>query len=269
MMKYLMLALQFLTILPVRATATVTEFDIAKSASFFVLVGLFQGILLVATDYISGMVFHPDLVAGIVLLVYVLSNGGFHLDGLADTFDAIAIKSSGDSKEDRRKRLSVMKDSTTGPTGVISIVFVILLKYLLLKNISNFLMFTYYFSLFLMPAISKWAMVMSMFHGRPAREDGLGKIFIGKVKIRELGLSTFTLMILPALQLVFFSRYASDNQYIFYAVLLGTMYLFCRLCAHFFNEKIGGLTGDTLGAINEMAEIIFLSMVVIWSRLYI
>jgi len=268
-MKRFLLAIQFLTIIPIRVNTSTDEGDIAKSASFFVLVGLFQGILLVATDFLANMVFHSDVVVGIVLLVYVLSNGGFHLDGLADTFDAIAIKSSGDRKEDRGKRLSVMKDSTTGPIGVISIVFAILLKYLLLKNVSNFLMFTYYFSLFLMPAISKWAMVVSIFHGRPAREDGLGRIFIGKINIIELGISTLTLVLLLVVQLVFFSRYTSDYQYVFYAVLLGAMYFFCRSCVRFFGKKIGGLTGDTLGAISEITEIIFLLMVVIWSRLYI
>ena len=67
------------------------------------LVGLLQGILLVLTDYVSGIFFHQDLVIAIVLLMLVLSNGGFHLDGLADTFDAIAVKSSGDFEKDKEK----------------------------------------------------------------------------------------------------------------------------------------------------------------------
>ena len=79
------------------------EDDIAQSASVFVIVGLMQGILLIVVDYASGIFFHQDLVIAIVLLILVLSNGGFHIDGLADTFDAIAVKASGDFKKIKKK----------------------------------------------------------------------------------------------------------------------------------------------------------------------
>ncbi|MDP1759399.1 MAG: adenosylcobinamide-GDP ribazoletransferase, partial [Thermodesulfovibrionales bacterium] len=74
MIKNLLLAFQFLTIIPVKKTLTADEDDIAKSASFFVLAGLLQGILLVLTEYLSGIFFHQDLVIAIVLLMLVLSN---------------------------------------------------------------------------------------------------------------------------------------------------------------------------------------------------
>jgi adenosylcobinamide-GDP ribazoletransferase len=268
-MKQLILALQFLTIIPINIKTPLGDEDIARSSSAFVLVGLIQGLLLVATDYISNMVFHPDLVTGIVLLVLVLSNGGFHLDGLADTFDAIAIKSSGNNEEDRKKRLEVMRNSSIGPIGVIAIVFVILLKYFSLKNISHLLSFTYYSSLVAMPAVSKWAMVVSMYYGKPAREDGLGRIFINRIGSKEIGISTLILLILLILPPIFFVQYISNRWYIFYAFLILTIYIFCRICISFLNKKFGGLTGDTLGAISELTEILFLLMVIGWSRLYI
>jgi len=268
-MKKILLAFQFLTVIPVKIKAPVSDADIAKSSSVFVLVGLIQGLLLVAADYISGMVFHPDLVAGIVLLVLVLSNGGFHLDGLADTFDALSVKSSGDKEEDKKKRLAVMKDSTTGPTGVISVVFVILLKYLSLKNISHLLPFTYYSSLVVMPAVSKWAMVVSMYHGKPAREDGLGRLFIGRIGNKEIAFSSIILILFLSLPLIFFEQYAANTQYIFYGALLVLIYLFCRLSVYFCLGRFNGLTGDTLGAIGEISELSFLLMVIAWSRLSI
>ncbi|MFH1014430.1 MAG: adenosylcobinamide-GDP ribazoletransferase, partial [Nitrospirota bacterium] len=95
MIKQMLIAFQFLTVIPVKSRMTVSEDDIAKSSSAFVLVGLVQGILLIVTDYLAGTVFHQDLIPALILLALVLSNGGFHLDGLADTFDAIAVKSSG------------------------------------------------------------------------------------------------------------------------------------------------------------------------------
>ncbi len=268
-MKQLIVAFQFLTIIPIRKKTAVKEVDIARSSSAFVIVGILQGILLAITTYVSGMLFHPGLVAGIVLLVYVIFSGGFHLDGLADTADALAVKSGGDKEEVRKRRLSVMKDSATGPIGVIAIVFAILLKYSALMNISHISSFTYYSSLIFMPALSKWAMVMAMFHGKPAREDGLGKIFINRISIREAGISTLILLILLLLPLIFFSQYTPNRWYMAYALLLPAIYIFCRSNIGFFKKKFGGLTGDTLGAISELTELIFLLMVIGWSRLYI
>ena len=269
MIKQMLIAFQFLTIIPVKKTLTADENDIAKSASVFVIVGFIQGILLITADYVSGIFFHQDLVIAIVLLMLVLSNGGFHLDGLADTFDAIAVKSSGDFKKDKEKRLSVMKDSSTGPAGVTAIVFILLLKYSALKNLSHFLPFTYYSSLLLMPVFSKWAMVVSMLHGKAAREDGLGKIFMNKTGFKEAAISTLLLILILILIQALSSRYALGNQHVFYAILFGVLYSFCRILVYFFNKKFGGLTGDTLGAISELTEIAFLFMVIIWSRLSI
>jgi len=265
-MKRLLIALQLLTIIPVRTNMIVTEADIAKSSSVFVLVGLIQGIILITTDYLAGRVFHPDLVTGLILLVYVLSNGGFHLDGLADTFDAIAAKSEGTLNADKQKRLSILKDAATGPIGVTAIVFSLGLKYLSLNNLTHFLSFTYYSSLLLLPVISKWTMVISMFYGKPAREDGLGCIFINKIGLKEIVISTLILLLLLPLPQLFFSAYIPSSQYIFYAVLLVTMYFLCRAWIHFFHKKFGGLTGDTLGAISEITEVIFLLLVIVWSR---
>jgi len=264
--KRFLIALQFLTILPVKYKMAVNKADIAKSSSFFIVVGLIQGIFLVTTDYLAGRVFHPDLVTGIVLLVYVASSGGFHLDGLADTFDAIAAKSGGNPDADRQKRLSLLKDPATGPAGVTAIFFSLGLKYLALNSLANFLPFTYFSSLLFLPVIPKWTMVISMYHGRRARENGLGSLFIHKISLTEVALSTMILSLLFVLPQLFFSDYIPDRQYIFYAVLLITMYSLCRMWIQFFHKRFGGLTGDMLGAVSEMTEVIFLLMVILWSR---
>lgn len=260
LMKRFFIALQFLTILPVAKDMTVNEADIVKSSSVFVLVGLIQGILLIAVDYAAVRIFQHDLVIGILLLVLVLSNGGFHLDGLADTFDATAAKG------DKQKKLSVMKDGSIGPVGVIALFFALLLKFLALKNLSSFSLFTFCSSLILMPAFSKWAMVTSMFHGKPARENGLGKIFIGKIGFIEMVVSTLILLLSCVTLQVFFDHSLSFARYIFYAISAIFIYLLCRISVKFFSRQFGGLTGDTLGAISEITEIIFLFMVIAWSR---
>jgi adenosylcobinamide-GDP ribazoletransferase len=269
-MKRFLIALQFLTIIPIKKNIAFDEDSLAKSTSFFVLVGLLQGLLLIATDYLARRIFHSDLVAGLILLVLVLSNGGFHLDGLSDTFDALALKSEGDAAIDKQKRLAIMKTGTAGPIGVTAIFFVLALKYLALNNLSHFQAFTYFSSLLLMPVLSKWAIVMSMFYGNPAREDGLGRIFINRINLREIVTSTGILLVLIVSSSVVFSRffslYVPDKQYIFYISLLLSLSLFCCGEMMFFKKKFGGLTGDMLGATSELTEIIFLFMVIAWSR---
>lgn len=267
--KRFLLALQFLTIIPVKVKGDINDADMAKSASFFVIVGLFQGIMLIIADLGFGVFFHHDLVIGLLLLLLIISNGGFHIDGLSDTFDAIAVKSSGSRDEDIKKRLSAMKDSTSGPAGVTAIVCALGLKYLSLQNLSHSQYFAYYSSLLLMPLVSKWTMSLSMYYGTPARQDGLGKMFIDNIGLKEVAVSTSTLLCIIALLPIFFSSYISHLYYVFYSVLLIILYFFARVSVMFFNKKIGGITGDILGATSEAAEIIFLLMVIIWQRLSI
>jgi adenosylcobinamide-GDP ribazoletransferase len=262
-MKKLMTALQFLTIIPVGNNTVLKDSDIAKSSSFFVLVGLVQGLLLVATGYMAGNFFPADLVAGIILFMFVLSNGGFHLDGLADTFDAIASRGS------REKKLSIMKDSTIGPIGVTAIVFSLLLKFLAFKNISFSSSVILYSPLLLMPVVSKWAMVVSMFHGKPAREDGLGNIFMNGTGLKEIAVSTLMLFIVLMSLRIFFIHSLSNSQNMMYIISVVCIYLVCRISIYFFSKSFGGLTGDTLGAISEISEITFLLWVTAWTQLSI
>ena len=259
-MRRIMLALQFLTIVPLKNSAVAEETEVAGSSSAFVIVGLLQGLLLTLVDYSARRVFDHDLVIGIVLLVLAMSSGGFHLDGLADTFDGLAAKG------DRKKRLSVMKDSSVGPIGATAVFFVLLLKFLALKNLSSFSSSVFYSSLFLMPVFSKWAMTISMFHGKPAREEGLGRIFIGEIGVKEISVSTLLFLLSLFAVQAFFYRFPSPGRYFSCTVSAITLYLFCRLAISFFNKRFGGLTGDMLGSISEGSEIIFLFMGIAWSR---
>ncbi len=268
-MRSFLIALQFLTIIPIRVKTTYSESDIARSSYAFIFVGLLQGVLLIAASFAFNYVFHEELAIALMLLLLIILNGGFHLDGLSDTFDALSVKSSGDAAHDRQKRLAVMKDSTAGPIGITAIIFILALKYLSLKGISHMSYYTYYSTLLFMPMISKWTMLTAMFHGSSARSDGLGKIFIDSVKGKEFAFTTMILIITLVVFQIIFIRFAPENQYFFNIVLLIFLYLsiwrWIKLCA----DKFGGLTGDTLGALSELTELIFLLMVIVWSRLYI
>jgi len=130
-----LLAFQFLTIMPLKVKGNISEREIAQSATFFPVVGVFQGLLILLSASLLSNVLPSEIVSGLIILILITSNGGFHLDGLADTFDALSVKSSGNEAIDRQNRLSVMKDSATGAIGVTAIVLTILLKFLLIKNL--------------------------------------------------------------------------------------------------------------------------------------
>lgn len=269
-MKQLLLALQFLTIAPIQVRGDVSEKEIAGSAMFFPAVGALQGLLLLVAVLLFARIFPVDIVSGFVIAIAIVSNGGFHLDGLADTFDALAVKVSGDAAADREKRLAVMKDSLTGAIGVVAVVMVILLKFVLLRNVLSFpVPLTAFLVLFLMPVFSKWTMVPAMYHGMAARNDGLGKIFLRDTSPRMVILSlAFALLFFGAVSVMHLFNYYGLRGLLL-LVMLPAGYLFALAGAGFCAKIFGGLTGDTLGALGELSEIFYLTGAYIWLQHFI
>lgn len=267
-MRRALLAFQFLTIAPVKVPGDITESDVAGSAVFFPLVGLFQGLVIAVSALALVKVLPADIAAGFALVSLILSNGGFDLDGLADTFDALAVKSCGDAARDRAKRLSVMKDSTTGAMGVIALTVAILLKFVLMHRLlADFPILIAVSVFLLMPAYSKWITVPVMYHAVAARQDGLGRIFIEHTGLGSV--ITATTIILAATLLVFSLNFGMSFLTEGLAVCVVTVvaiYLFGLLSVRFLLKRFGGLTGDHFGAITEISEILFMAAAYIWLR---
>jgi adenosylcobinamide-GDP ribazoletransferase len=264
-MKGLLLAVQFLTIIPVSVKGEVTQRDVARSAAFFPLVGALQGVIGAFAALIAVRLFPPTIAGGLVLFVLTAVNGGFHLDALADTFDALAVKSTGNREEDRQKRLSVMKDSATGAIGVTAIVMALLLKYLFISPLyAKYGAWGAAYLLFLMPLFSKWAIMPALFHGRPAASGGLGRIFIEGTDGRTYLLSWLLLAaaalagtwLCPSLSMT------AGINFLFLPCIC--LYAFSLLWAFFCNKQFGGLTGDTIGAAVEIADLLFLAIAFLW-----
>jgi adenosylcobinamide-GDP ribazoletransferase len=264
-MRQMLLAFQFLTIVPVRVSGDITEKDVAGSAAFFPLVGAFQGILTAVPAYLLMKVLPADIAAGLALLFLILSNGGFDLDGLADTADALAVKSSGDAEEDRTRMLSVMKDSSIGAMGVIALIMTILLKFVLMQRLlSDFPSLVVCSIFFLMPAFSKWITVPAMYHGSSARKDGLGKVFIEHTGAGSVAISTVIVIALSLPVSLGLISLSLVSGLVLSALAVIVFYLFGLLAVKFLMKKFGGLTGDHFGALTEISEIIFLLAAYIW-----
>lgn len=262
-----MIAFQFLTIVPLRIKGNVNETDMAASASFFPIVGAFQGLLISLSAFFLLMLFPPVIVSALVALLLIISNGGFDIDGLADTFDAFAVKGSGDPTRDREKRLSVMKDSFTGAIGTSAIVFAILLKVLFLNQLLAAFQASgaAYLIIFMMPVFSKWITIPAMYHGLAARKDGLGRIFIENIGFSSLFLAsalTVTICLLAGLQS--HNAFNGNLLMLFCAACFIFMYMFSLMSSGFCKKMFGGLTGDTLGALTEISEILYLAGASIW-----
>lgn len=234
-MNSFFLAIQFLTIIPLKIKEA-SEQSLAKATAYFPLVGLLIGLALSEINLGLFILNFPSLTASIILIVSLIGlTGGMHLDGLSDSADAFL---SGKPKEEM---LSIMRDPHIGVMGVLSIICIILLKISLLDSVPIAAKAS---ALLLMCVLSRWSAVLAMFAFPYARQNGKAGIFI-----RGMSLKIF----LAALVSVFiFSLLIWQFKgLIALTIVSGCVYLAGR----FTSRKIGGITGDTLGATIELTEV--------------
>jgi adenosylcobinamide-GDP ribazoletransferase len=260
-MKSVVAAFQFLTIIPIRTRGDVSPDDLRWSAVFFPVVGFFQGLFLAGAAFLLLKALSPAVVSALLIVIYLLTNGAFHQDGLSDTFDALAVRSTGNAQQDRDKRLAVMRDSTSGPIGITAIAAFLLLKYALFKEVLEVPAPGLNPVIILFPMISAWSMTMMMPGAKSARKDGLGTIFLGRIKTAHVVLAC---IVMAGLTGAVYSLsyiacpYAMRNFVIFFFLGAAASLLAGYAMRALFTARIGGLTGDNLGCIHEISEVIVL-----------
>jgi len=243
-MRSFLQAFQFLTIIPFFYPANAQAEDIGRSTSYFPIVGAVQGLILVGLAYIMSWFFVWEVASIILLAALLISNGGFHLDGLADSIDGIA------GGANKKERLKIMKDPHIGVIGVVFVVVILLAKFIAIKNLSEPIR---YQALFLMPVIGRWSMVPMAYWSEYAREEnGLGKAFTDNTGIWQFIFAT-ALAVIAAVALL------GMNVLPIILLLLFLAYLWTIL----FKRKLGGITGDVLGFQSEVSEIFFLLAIMI------
>ena len=243
-MRDFLRALSFLTILPVRQLPLSEERELARSMAFFPLVGLIIGLLSAIGNYLLSLILPQSLTLWFTLGLLALLTRGLHLDGFADTMDGLA---SGGSKE---RILEVMRDSRIGAFGVISLILLFGAKYLALDQIPTKCI---PYTLILMAVLGRNAMVLICYRSPYARPtEGLGKPFTENLSRRETAFS-----LASAIGIAFFLM-GLKGILVFSGVCLFSLgYRF------FFIKKLGGATGDILGAANELAELLCLILLII------
>ena len=252
MFKSFLAALQFLTRICVKKDLKTTEEEFARSAIFFPVVGLFVGGVQVLAFYALGRVSSSMITALLLLLVPIVLTGAFHLEGLGDVADGFL------SGRDREGMLRIMKDSYAGTMAVIVIVSMILTKFVLLHEvIQNLGVSLIVGCLLFVPSLSRWAMVIALGVSQYARAGpGLGRVFAERVNKKSILFAGFV----PVIAVVAYLKAVG-------AVCVAVAIFAALMGAWVSKRKINGVTGDVLGAINEITEAVLLLSIIMLSKI--
>ena len=230
-------ALSFLTILPCPSPGTVPE-DLGRSCAWFPPAGLVIGAMLAAAGAGLDLLLPPLPSAALLAVLWALLTRGLHLDGLADTFDGLG------GGRDAPSRLAIMKDSRLGTFGGIALAGALMTKTALLAALPGPAGIS---ALLAAPAAGRWAMLFSMHFFPAARPGGMGDLFKkGCTRGRLILGSLWAALILAAAG-------GTGGAIALAAVPLFTL-AFSRMTA----RLLGGLTGDSYGAVCELSEILVL-----------
>ena len=229
------IALQFLTTFPVQLKVMPTPQQNGQSLLFYPVVGLIIGAILFAV----ASVLHAlpiVLLSSIILVIWIWLTGGLHLDGLADTADAW-VGGFGDAE----RTLKIMKDPACGPIGVLSLIIICILKwsaiYLLLQK-------QMYIALLLFPVLGRVAPLVLFLTTDYVRAKGLGSSIANTMPRK----SAWLLVMVIVCGSFYFSWLGLIACM---SMMIGLWYLRRK-----FIQRIGGITGDTVGASIEIVECI-------------
>lgn len=222
--------------------------QLARGVPWFVPIGALIGglaalVALVVSQTGGGM--YVGAVAYVLALV--LLTGGFHLDGLADTCDGIF------SARSRERMLEIMKDSRLGTFGGLALVFSVLIKVSAVMSLAHLPASQWFTLLVCAPVAGRAALVLGMYGQRYAREgEGMGSLYIGQLSVRETAITLLGGAIAVGL---IGGLHALAALLVSYVATAGLV--------RYLRRRLGGQTGDTLGALVESAEMVFL-LALLW-----
>lgn len=234
-------ALQFLTIFPWPKRKERSADEVVRSAIFFPMIGFLLGLILVLADFLLKPFASPALSSVLLVAILALLTRGLHLDGLGDTFDGLGAGG------DRERILRVMDDSHIGAFGLIAIVLLLFAKIHAIESIEV----DGWRALLAAPVLGRWAMVLLGYRSKAAK-TGLGSRLIDHLATKDFVLATFITALLVAASL--------QGMGIALMVWVG---IFTLASKNYFHRRLGGVTGDTFGAVGEISEtsvLVFLAL---------
>lgn len=235
-MKRFLAAIRFLTIVPIPGTWGTGEDDLVGSVPYYPVVGLLLGCIAALAAWALGHGCPPLLQAGLLVVLLLCFSGGFHMDGLSDTADGFL------SSRPRDRILEIMKDSHVGAMGVMTIVGAMLMKFAAIASLPPGRTWQ---ALLLMPLAGRCAIVINMALLKPARPGGLGAL-MSKRRHRASAIWSVAILLGAGWYVLRLPGLVAGLAVIVTALLF----------AAWSYRKIGGSTGDTFGAVCEVAEIV-------------
>lgn len=230
-MRTLRLATQFLTRLPVRRIEDFSPLELSRSALWFPVVGLGIGAIALLPAVFLGQ--RPLLSAALAVLAWTWMSGALHLDGLADLTDALAA-----SHRDPDRFLAVLSDPHVGTFGVVSVVMVLFVKTTALASISGF-------TLYAVALIPAWARLGPLVWRRWLKplKSGQGERF-AQHPLHGGWIVAWSILLLAA------------------SVRLAPVLCLAPLAiagwGYWLKRRVGGMTGDCLGAGIEVCETVLI-----------
>ncbi|MCP4137222.1 MAG: adenosylcobinamide-GDP ribazoletransferase [bacterium] len=244
MIKAFILQIQFLTRIPLPVEVEFDDDIFARSFVFAPLIGLLIGAVLGGVYYLVGLTGKELITAIAVVTALVFMTGALHLDGLADAADGLF------SNRPKERVLEIMKDSRIGTNGTVAIVLILILKIGLLVSLDKTNLFYY---IIVMPVFSRMSIAWIAGISGYARDDkGMGSAIVEKTGLTTIILAT---LIALAAAVLFIGLMAAAAAF---AVILFTV-----LLSRYSTKKIGGITGDIIGANIELSEVVFLISILV------
>lgn len=257
-MNGIALLFKFMTRLPIGFEPKFDSDTLGKSMKFFPIVGMVMGIILYLFFWgFSYIIYSPMVMVVLLVIVELILTGGLHLDGLADTFDGIF------SYRSKQKMLDIMKDSRLGTNGGLVLILYFILKVALLYELETIAGVPSGLVLLIIPAIARLNSVISCAVAPYARATGMGKTFVDNTNVCGVIMATLlTLLFFFGVCYFFLLPYRL-------LIIIPVVMLFGFIFSKLMTRKIGGVTGDTLGALVELSEILGIFLIYIGAILIV
>ncbi|MHA7833561.1 MAG: adenosylcobinamide-GDP ribazoletransferase [Algiphilus sp.] len=235
-----LIALQFLSIVPVALRPAPEARDNGLSLLYYPLVGLLLGLLLVAVAGATQGLFPVPVVAALLIAIWALLTGALHLDGLADSADGWL-----GGHGDRARTLRIMQDPYSGAAGVVALIVVLLLKW---TALSALLLTTWWWLLMLVPMLGRAAAILLLAHTPYARRGGIASAMLPQMPRKAVDGVALAAV---AAALLLTVRAAGLAQVLLLLLLPAAAVWGWR---RWVQKRLGGITGDTAGAAIEGYE---------------
>lgn len=255
-LRLFLTAVMFYTRIPVPAWVGYSDDALNRSTRYFPVIGWLVGSLVAAVVWVSSLVLPVPVAVVLGLAAGVLVTGAFHEDGFADVCDGFGGGTS------RERTLEIMKDSRVGAFAVLGLVLLFALKVSALSSLFGPApgpgAWQAVVALVFAHVVSRWCAVTVIFRGSYARADATSKVKpIGKTLSRG-GMAVATLWLVPFVALLWSTPW--------WALAVVPAFATRLLMARWFTRRLGGYTGDCLGALQQVIEVVILLTVLVLTR---